>query len=237
MTSQAQATSLAVSGRGAVYRAVSKQVWSAYQKRVLQAWKNERHLKARQVHTRRYYIPLITPWAEKLGDDAKVLEIGSGPVCAAQYVSQGHASYVDPLLDDYRRMFPGVMPEDASYMAVMAEQAILPESAYDLVLCLDTLSDVHNPELVLHQMRKALKPEGYCIISMDVWAVLLARLHYVLSRFFPALPTWNRLYSYTYRGFRHTLLRHFTIVDEAVVRPVFPLSLFKKEILFVCKHK
>ncbi len=221
----------------AVYHAVSKQLWAIYQKRVLQMWQSERALKARQVFTRRYYMPLIKPWAENLGEDAQILEIGSGPVCAAQYLGKGQQTYIDPLIDDYRRMFPGVMPEGATYLAVMAEKAELEAKRFDMILCLDALSDVHNPALVLNKVKEALNDDGYFIVSMDTWPSWLARLHYILARFFPALPQFNRLYSYTFHGFHNTLLRHFDIVDESVVRPSFLWLLLKKEILFVCKHK
>ena len=221
----------------AVYTAVSKQLWMIYQKRVFHVWNNEKALKTRQVFTRRYYLPLIKPWAEKLEEPMQILEIGSGPVCAAQYLEKGQQTYIDPLINDYRKLFPGVMPEKATYFPVMAENIEGFEQTFDLILCLDTLSDVHNPELVLHKVREMMKRDGYFIVSMDTWPSWLARLHYFLARFFPALPQFNRLYSYTYHGFKNTLLRHFDVIDESIVRPNFSWLLLKKEMLFVCKHK
>ncbi|WP_038250402.1 class I SAM-dependent methyltransferase [Ghiorsea bivora] len=221
----------------AVYTAVSKQLWMLYQKRVFHIWNNEKALKIRQVFTRRYYLPLIKPWADKLEEPMQILEIGSGPVCAAQYLGKGKQTYIDPLINDYRKLFPGVMPEKATYFPVMAENFEGFQQTFDLILCLDTLSDVHNPELVLHKVNAVMKREGYFIVSMDTWPSWLARLHYLLARFFPALPQFNRLYSYTYHGFHNTLLRHFDVVDESFVRPNFSWLSLKKEMLFVCKHK
>ncbi len=221
----------------AIYSAVSKQLWSIYQKRVLHIWNNERVLKVRQIFTRRYYLPLIKPWSDKFDEQMHVLEIGSGPVCAAQYLEKGQQTYVDPLIDDYRKLFPGVMPEKATYLAVMAEKIEGPYQSFDMVLCLDTLSDAHNPELVLNRVHEMMKQDGYFIVSIDTWPSWLARLHYFLARFFPALPQFNRLYSYTYQGFHNTLIRHFEVLEESIVRPNFLWLSLKKEILFVCKHK
>ncbi|HID37579.1 MAG TPA: methyltransferase domain-containing protein [Ghiorsea sp.] len=221
----------------ALYHAVSKQLWSVFQKRVFQFWSNERALKSRQVFSKRYYLPLIKPYVSSFSEDLKVLEIGSGPVCAAQYLEKGHHVYVDPLIDDYRKLFPGVMPEKAEYISIMAEKIELQSSSFNLVLCLDTLSDVHNPELVMHKVHDVLEQDGCFIVSMDIWPLWLAWLHYFLFRVVPVLPQFNRLYSYTHKGFRNTLLRHFEIQEEHLVSPSFSWLLFKKEVLFVCKHK
>ncbi len=221
----------------AVYHAVSKQLWSTFQKRVFHFWTSERALKSRQVFTKRYYLPLMKPFATKLTKDGKILEIGSGPVCAAQYLKKGQQTYIDPLIDDYRKLFPGVMPEKAKYLALMAEKMEFPKSSFDLVLCLDTLSDVHNPELLLHKVHHVLKHDGYFMVSMDLWPAWLARMHYFLYRIIPVFPHFNRLYSYTYRGFYQTLTRHFVIKEEHVIRPSFSWLLLKKEVLFVCQHK
>jgi len=221
----------------ALYHAVSKQLWSIYQKRVFQFWKNERALQSRQVFSKRYYLPLLKPLIQALPDDMNLLEIGSGPVCAAQYLDKGQQTYIDPLADDYRKLFPGVMPEKAIYLPLMVEKMELPESSFDVVLCLDTISDVHNPELVMHKVHHVLKQDGLFIVSMDLWPGWLARMHHVLYRIIPVLPQFNRLYSYTHNGFSNTLTRHFDIVSEELIRPQFSWLFFKKEILFVCKHK
>jgi len=96
---------------------------------------------------------------------------------------------------------------------------------------------IRSLKLVLNQVRKTLKEHGRFVVSMDVWPQLLARLHYMVARLFPALPKFNRLYSYTYRGFQSTLLRHFDIVEEVVIRPRLPWLLFRKEILFICRPR
>ncbi len=221
----------------AFYKAVSEQRWSLYQKRAFKFWKSEQALKSRQVFTRRYYLPLFEPLALDLKDDISMLEIGPGPVCAAQYLGKGHATYIDPLMDDYRRLFPGTLPEKSAYLATAAEKCKLDKTAFDIILCLNTLSGVHNPELVLNVVKTSLKADGHFVVSIDLWPSLLARAHYFLSRFVPVLPEFNRLYSYTHHGFSNTLLRHFDIESEQLVKPQLYWASFKQEMLFVCKHK
>jgi len=219
----------------AFYRAVSKQRWALFQKRELFFWQAEGALPMRQAMLNKFYLPLLRPFYGEHDPNQSWLEIGSGPICATQYLGNAQTTYVDPLLDDFRRLFPGVLPEKASYIASMLEDADLPASSFDRVLCLNSLSDVHNPELVMNKVGQVLKPSGYFIISMDLWPALLARCHCFLSRFVPGLPKMNRLYSYTRKGFVNTLSRHFNIVSVRRIHPRLHWLSFRQEWVFVCQ--
>ncbi len=225
----------------AFYHAVSKQRWSVFQKRVLHFWQQEDSFRTRNTYSRRYYIPLLKALLTDKPDDIKILEIGSGPICAAQYLEKGSQTYIDPLLDDFRRIFPGKMPEDAVYMPTMVEKVEMPKQSFDVVICLNTLSDVLNPELVLNKVEQTLKPDGTFVVSIDLWPSWLARAHFFLSRFAPGLPRLNRLYSYTHKGIFNTLSRHFNIVSEQRVGSKLSWLSLRKEYFFVCeprkKHK
>ncbi|MCF6207811.1 MAG: hypothetical protein L3J61_00265, partial [Ghiorsea sp.] len=60
----------------ALYHAVSKQLWGIYQKRVFQFWQSEKALQSRRVFSKRYYLPLLTPFTAKLTDESNILQIG-----------------------------------------------------------------------------------------------------------------------------------------------------------------
>jgi len=220
----------------ALYHAVSKQRWSVFQKRVLNFWQQHNSLVDRQTYAQRYYVPLLKAIVSQLPEDSNVLEIGSGPICTAQHMNFGETTYVDPLLDDFRRLFPGVMPEGATYVTQMAEKVELKPKIFDAVVCLNTLSDVLNPELVLNNVEKGLKPTGYFLVSTDIWPAWLARAHLFLSRLAPSLPRLNRLYSYTHKGFENTLSRHFHILSEHRIQTPLTWLTLRQECFFVCEH-
>ena len=221
----------------ALYHAVTKQRWTVFQKRVLHFWEQKDALRVRSAFTRRYYLPLFKSLFQDSPEDISILEIGSGPVCTAQYLQKGSQTYIDPLLDDFKRLFPGKMPEDATYITEMAEKVNLPKQSFDVILCLNTLSDVHNPELVLTKVEQLLKKDGLFIVSIDVWPYWLARLHLFLSRLAPGIPQINRLYSYTQNGFYNTLTRHFDLVTEQRVGTTLESIALSHERLYVCRHK
>ncbi|MDX8383550.1 MAG: class I SAM-dependent methyltransferase, partial [Ghiorsea sp.] len=223
------------SSHKARYHAVSKQRWSSFQKGELQLWGQRDVLQQRQAFIQTYYLPLLKPLFENTAGDTPSLEIGCGPVCVAQHLTNGKKTYLDPLINDYKRLFPGTLPEQSCYIAEMAEEVPLPKRSFDSVLCLNSLCDTQNPELVLHKVKQVLKPTGYFIVSMELWPSLLSRGHYFLSRFAPSLPRLNRLYSYTRQGFINTLCRHFNIVAVRRIQPRLHWLSLRQEWLFVCE--
>jgi SAM-dependent methyltransferase len=220
----------------AFYHAVSKQRWSVFQKREIQFWKQAGALRLRKDFVKHYYLPLLQPLILECTDNKAVLEIGSGPICTAQYLNTANQTYIDPLLDDYRRLFPGSMPEGSTYFTEMVEKIELTSHSFDCVICLNTLSDVHNPELVLNKVEKLLGVDGRFIVSIDTWPSWLARAHFLLSRFAPSLPRINRLYSYTLKGFTNSLARHFNIISVEPIGTRLKWLSLRKEYFFVCEH-
>jgi len=220
----------------ALYHAVAKQRWLVFQKRVLHFWQQHNFLKERQTYAERYYLPLLKPIADHLPENSSALEIGSGPICTAQHLNFAEQTYIDPLLDDFRRLFPGVLPEGVTYLTALAENVQLEPASFDAIICLNTLSDVLNPELVLNNAEKALKPTGYFLVSIDLWPTWLAKAHLFLSRLAPSIPRINRLYSYTHAGFENTLSRHFHILSEHRIQTPLKWLSLRKECFFVCEH-
>jgi len=221
----------------AFYHAVTTHRWFIAQKREFDFWQKKGSFDSRRVYSRRYYLPHIKPLMDSNLTDTSILEIGSGPVCVAQYLEQGSKTYLDTLLDNYRRFFPGLMPASSIYISEMAESIALPAQNFNLVICLNAISDMHNPELVLNQVEQTLKQGGFFVVSLSLWPAWLARLHFMLSRFTPVSPRFNRLYSYTDQGFTNTLLRHFRIVSKVKLKPTLSWLSPRQEYLFVCKHR
>lgn len=180
------------------------------------------------------YLPTILKYTRDLPQQAEILEIGCGAACIAQFIEQGHKTYLDPLLDDFRRAFPGELPE-GDYLSCMAENIPRPDHSFDCIICIQMISYVHNPELVLHEAQRLLKKDGFIIIGITVYSPLLARLHYWLRKLGASLVP-HRPYCYSHAGIRRTLKRHFEIkTDVRLGKPVGVLPwLQHEERLFVC---
>ncbi len=214
---------------------VSRLCWQASQKNVIRQW-SKKNLKLERAEMELSMLPLLKQYAKKYPADGAIMEIGCGPVCISQTLPQEHKTYLDPLIDDFRRMFPGELPEDGEQLATTAERIYKDSNTYDMVICLNTLSFSLNPELIVNEVERLLKPDGIFIVEMRVHSPLEARLHYWILRFLPKLTKRPRPYYYALKGIRKTLNRHFSITSEQVLKKrMLWLPFFKREQkFFVC---
>jgi len=220
------------------HKAFSKQRWSASLKYELALFcqKQEEHATINSLiqQVKQRYMSLIQMNLPKLKEDSQILELGCGPTCISQFIEGGKKTYLDPLLDNFRRSCPGSLPK-GTFIAEMAEEIHEPDASYDLILCLKTISHVQNPELVLHEVERLLKRDGVFMISVELWPAFFAKLHYFTARLFPQRILKNRLYCYTELGMENTLRRHFKIQFNQYISTTQGVSL-KKECLYVCTH-
>jgi len=211
----------------------SKQRWSSSQKAAV-AKLQEEGLETLHINAGKRYNAIINVLPRPLPADASILDMGCGPVCTGKLFNSSHTTYLDPLLDNFRRSFPGELPE-GEFITRTAENIPKPDASYDLILCLNMLSCSLNPELIMHEVRRLLKAEGSFAISITLWPELLARLHYLKMSLFPMGEYQNRLYCYTQRGIESTLLRHFDILSRQALETSSPS--FSQEWIFLCRHK
>jgi len=117
------------------------------------------------------------------------------------------------MLDAYRRMYPGKLPK-GRYLAVAAEKVPEDNHSFDVILCINGLDHVLNPELVLNEIERLLKPSGTLLIGSTVFPAPIVRLRYFAERFFNLLRDEAHPYSYSLPALKRTLSRHFDIVEE-----------------------
>lgn len=219
------------------HKPISRVRWQASQSKTLARWKRRSPLVDLK-EQERSLLPILLFEANKQPKNGSTLEIGCGPICLSQHLPQENKTYLDPLIDDFRRQFPGLLPE-GEFLATTAERIKKPAESYDLVICLNTISFSLNPELIMHEMERLLKATGTLIVDMRTHSTLEARLHYWAEQIFPFFCTKTRPYYYSLRGIRRTLKRHFEIQDEihqSQARLWIPL--FKREqMVFICKRK
>ncbi len=220
------------------HKPISHLRWSKALKQALLRWK-KLDIAQERARLERHQLPLLQRYAKQLPTDGAILEIGCGPICISRLLPQQHKTYLDPLIDDYRRIFPGELPEDGEFIASMGERINKPSASYDLIICMNVLSFAMNPELILNEVERLLKPHGKCIIGMRTHSALEARLHYLLIQLCPGMCNYTRPYYYALPGILRTLSRHFHVEQQKTRKQGwFQIPLFKREEhLFICSKK
>ena len=222
--------------RRATHRAISKPEWLASQQRQLTRWHDSAAtLEAQRQLLHERYFSAIQRLLPELDADSEIVEIGSGPACFCREIPVGHKTLIDPLLDDVRRIHPGALPKDAVYINRAAESIPLPSHCVDLVICMNVLSFSLNPEEILHEIARLLKPEATALLAVQISSPLAARLHYAARNLLPFLRDHTRPYRFCQRAMEHTISRHLTIDEQiTIVRRPWYHPFGDDELLFAC---
>jgi len=217
------------------HEVISKARWLKAQKREIKYWRGKEVFEHGIKCVRECYMPVIQKHTQKLSKDAHILEIGCGPASAAQFIKQGSKTYVDPLLDDFRRAYPGKLPK-GDEQCRMAENIDKPDACFDLILCFDALDHAMNPELVINEAERLLKADGIFIVGIFTSPAWLSRVRYLVEHFLPLLRDEIHPYFYSYHGIEKTLKRHFDINEVCKTDKIFtPFN--RQGWVFVCKLK
>lgn len=220
------------------HKGVSKARWLDSQKRLSELWQQEDLLAAETGRIKRCYLPLLARHRPETLPETRILDLCCGPVCSAQYIKPGKKTYLDPMLDAYRRMYPGKLPK-GRHMALAAEKVPEDDHRFDIILCINGLDHVLNPELALNEIERLLKPDGLLIVGVTVFPGLLARLRYFFEQYASLLRDEIHPYFYTLPALERSLSRHFSIeateqLDEVCSAETRSMA---SEYAFVCRPK
>ena len=220
------------------HKPVSKARWLEALKHYARHWAAEDLPERELARIRRYYLPLIEKHAPNINEETRILEVFCGPVCAAQAIEGGRKTWLDPWLDEYRRMHPGKRPK-GEHISGMLEDIAVNGQPFDIILCLNGLDKALNPELFLNQLARLLAADGLLVVGMSVLPAPLARLRYIAERAFPVLRDKAHPYTYTLPAVVRALSRHFNIIEQ---QPVSERSMAEtrpgsREYAFVCRSK
>lgn len=220
------------------HKGVGKARWLNSQKLLSELWQQEDLLAMELERMQRCYIPLLAEHHPDIDASTRILDLCCGAVCTARLIENGEKNYLDPMLDAYRRMYPGKLPK-GRHMALAAEKVPEDKASFDIILCINGLDHVLNPELALNEMERLLKPSGTLILGVVVFSPLLARLRYFIECCISPLRDEIHPYSYSLPAVERSIARHFDIVMS--VRLDQPCSIETRsmgvEYAFVCRRK
>ena len=98
----------------------------------------------------------------------KVMEVGSGGGHVLRMFKQAKLTAVDVsqvFLDTAKKNLAGY---DVEFHKGQVETLGLPEKSFDRIICTEVLEHTTDPESVLAEIKRLLKPTGYAIITVPV---------------------------------------------------------------------
>ena len=114
-----------------------------------------------------------------LRSDMRVLEVGSGAHGLIFFFDAAERVGVDPLADEYRRLFPA-WQSNAETIACGGEKLPFSDASFDVVLCDNVVDHAEGPRRIVEEMVRVLAPGGLLYFTVNVHHPLYevaARLH------------------------------------------------------------
>ena len=99
--------------------------------------------------------------------DDCILEVGSGG-CGLSFNFGGDVVGIDPLADDLRQLFP--WQRDSKVPTITAEGEHLPfdDASFDIVLSDNVIDHAEDPQRIVNEMTRVLKPGGVLYFTVHV---------------------------------------------------------------------
>ena len=104
---------------------------------------------------------------QTIGDDARVIEVGSGAHGLIFYFGARHGVGVDPLAVSYRNLFPR-WQNSAVTIAAVGEYLPFSDASFDVVLCDNVVDHAESPAGIVGELVRTLKPGGLLYFSVNV---------------------------------------------------------------------
>lgn len=149
-------------------------------------------------------------------EQARVLEIGSGPIGIVSYLKWGERYALDPLTDFYKEnpLLVEVRDPSVNYLTGGGEDIPFPDGHFSIIIIDNVLDHVQEPHKVLNEIHRVLPKNGILYIELNIHTVWGFILHSVLSRL---KIDKGHPYSFTAGKIRDYLGKHgFSIRHESI---------------------
>jgi ubiquinone/menaquinone biosynthesis C-methylase UbiE len=162
----------------------------------------------------------------KITDDHKILDVGCGATCISLLFSKGKKYGIDSLMDEYKAHLN--IPEGIELSTGVGEDIQFEDNFFDIVTCRNALDHTKNPEKVIDEISRVLKPNGHIIFAVNVCSHFAKKAHKFVENKGIFLREEQHPHYFTIRDVHRMLNKHFIITGSHTIKRV-PTSIKIKE--------
>jgi ubiquinone/menaquinone biosynthesis C-methylase UbiE len=148
--------------------------------------------------------------------EAKVLEIGSGPIGIVSFMKWGGRYTIDPLEDFYKLnpVLSHLRNPAVHYGQGKGEKLPFEDGFFSLVILDNVLDHTHEASKVLNEIYRVLSKNGILYLAVNLHTSWGAFLHNIMSRL---LIDRGHPYTFTVKSIRDFVRRHqFNVLSESI---------------------
>jgi ubiquinone/menaquinone biosynthesis C-methylase UbiE len=146
-------------------RTTPQETWELAQQRETEFWRDSKSFDQRMEQVIRRYAGALAEAGLRMTSGARILDVGSGPTCAARLLPRGDRTYLDPLMPLFLETHGRHLPVEGYRLRAVAEDIPRPDASFDCVVCLDVLDQVLDPQQSLAEFARVLKNTGVLLIG------------------------------------------------------------------------
>lgn len=114
--------------------------------------------------TYRYFDEILS--LVPLDEQSKILDVGCG-ISTVLHFLPGQRFGIDPLADEYKRIYR--YPEGIDVRQGFGEAIPFPDEFFDAVFCSNVLDHTSEPDRVLSEIHRVLRPRGFLVLTVEVF--------------------------------------------------------------------
>lgn len=102
--------------------------------------------------------------------DKTIVEFGPGPAGVVEYIEAKTRIAIEPLIDNYRKVFPHLKDSSVVYHSCAAEDAnVIADEIADLSICFNVLDHTYDPKKVIEHLTRISKKNAVILFQLNVF--------------------------------------------------------------------
>jgi ubiquinone/menaquinone biosynthesis C-methylase UbiE len=149
----------------------------------------------------------------------KFLQVGCGPFDIINVLPIVETYSIDPLADFYKSKF-SFDYKKSNLTAGSGEKLPYPDNYFDVVILANVLDHTYDPEKVLHEIRRVLKPNGFFYFELHFYQksfLILSKVFGAFKKFLTG-KIFNPCHPHMFQLFevKGLLSRYFSVIHEKI---------------------
>lgn len=144
---------------------------------------------------------------------SNILDVGCGPTCMSRIISKGKHFGIEPLADELD--VDSKISEIKVYQG-MAENMPFDNDKFDFVICRNVIDHTYDPEEVIKEVYRVIKPEGFFLLCSYVYNPFIATTKKVGENF-RAFRNVGHPHTFTERSLEESVSEKFDIIERKII--------------------